>query len=59
MKVKEPAQTRLERIQVLNGFGNKKTQVIQDKKKYNRKKVGKNSLPFHIQVRIISITTNI
>jgi hypothetical protein len=36
-KPKEPAIVRAERIQSLGGFGAKRTQVVTDKTKYNRK----------------------
>jgi hypothetical protein len=44
-KIKEDDKVRNERIQTLGGFGRKKTQVVQSKKVYSRKKAGGNHLP--------------
>jgi hypothetical protein len=46
-KIKESKQDRLERIEILGGFGKKRTQVIKNKKKYSRKEKGtKATVPF-------------
>lgn len=44
-KINEPVQSRNERIQTLGGFGRKKTQIVQSKKVYDRKKAGGKHLP--------------
>lgn len=46
-KKKESKSERSERIEILGGFGRKRTQVVKCKKKYNRKKKGtKAEVPF-------------
>lgn len=46
-KVNEPKEVRLLRIGTLGGFGSKRTQVVGNKKAYNRKK-GSKAIPFDI-----------
>jgi len=46
-KIKESKSDRQERIEILGGFGTKKTQVVRNKKKYSRKEKGtKAMVPF-------------